>query len=98
MGYYLEVPVLKEKAVYLCENHGATPIGVGVFTSPTFPPPEGKVLICVVDNGPFEAAGICYDDKEFSAFNGTNDFRPRIWLHIDRKDAIALCPKVEGRL
>src|SRR3990167_9029165 len=35
---------------------------------PDWPPPEGQVIVCMVDNGPFRAAGICYDMAEFSEF------------------------------
>lgn len=30
--------------------------------------PRDKALICVVDNGLFEAAGLCYCEKEFEVF------------------------------
>lgn len=37
-------------------------------------------LICVVDNGFFEAAGYCYDEDEFGVFNDSSDIRPKTWL------------------
>lgn len=36
-------------------------------------------LICVVDNGPFAAAGYCYDENEYRVFSHP-DPRPKIWL------------------
>ena len=45
-------------------------------------------LICVVDNGPFEAAGYAFDKEEFEAFNySKNDFRPKTWLIMDKERA-----------
>jgi hypothetical protein len=37
-------------------------------------------LVCVVDNGPFEAAGYCYSEEEFKEFNNPGDWRPKTWL------------------
>jgi hypothetical protein len=37
-------------------------------------------LICVVDNGLFEAAGYCYSEDEFRAFTDPTDHRPKVWL------------------
>lgn len=35
--------------------------------------PEGRgVYVCLVDNGPFTAAGICYNEQEFDAFNAVD--------------------------
>lgn len=66
MGYYIQVPDNKGKAQQLVTIHGAEilpgqPASFGDV-------PEDKALICVVDNGPFEAAALCYDEREFGAF------------------------------
>jgi len=37
-------------------------------------------LVCVVDNGPFAAAGFCYSESEFKAFNQQDDLRHRRWF------------------
>jgi len=43
-------------------------------------------LICVVDNGFFEAAAYCYNEQEFKEFNDPSDNRPKRWLvHPDAK-------------
>lgn len=39
--------------------------------------PDDKGLVCVVDNGMFQAAGYAYDEREFQAFTGIDD-RPKI--------------------
>ncbi len=36
-------------------------------------------LICVVDNGIFDAAGYCYNEGEFKVFSKF-DGRPKTWL------------------
>jgi hypothetical protein len=44
-------------------------------------------LVCVVDNGFFEAAGYCFNENEFEAFNSPSDPRPKIWLvHPDAEN------------
>ena len=37
-------------------------------------------LVCVVDNGAFEAAAYCYSEQEFQAFNEPTDYRQKSWL------------------
>lgn len=42
-------------------------------------------LICVVNNGMFEAATYAYNEREFLYFaDVTKDIRPRVWLTWDR--------------
>ena len=74
MGYYIEVPSPKGKAAQLAEMYGA-----GIMDNPpaTFDDiPEGLALICVVDNGPFEAAALCYSAEEFAEFSTPDDVGP----------------------
>jgi len=92
MGYYIETPLHLNKSSQLATLHGAT------VTTPSFPPPSGKVLVCVVQNGPFDAAGIAYDKDEFDCFNSSDDFRPKTWLLMDKDIVISLCPSVEKML
>jgi hypothetical protein len=72
MGFYIEAPdgVNKQKPQYFHDHHGAE-----LVLSPKFPT-DGSVLVCIVDNGPFEAAGIAF------VFNDPNDPRQKTW----RKD------------
>ena len=46
---------------------------------------DDTALICVVDNGPFEAAGYAYSLREFEAFSRADDDRVRTWLTMDKK-------------
>lgn len=40
-------------------------------------------LVCVVDNGYFEAAAYCFDKNEFKNFTQPEDFRPKRWLILE---------------
>lgn len=89
MGFYIETPVNKGKAEYLVNNHGA------VRLSGYMPVAEAhEVLICVVDNGPFEAAGIMYSLNEVESFNDEQDRRPKEWLLMTKEEVINLHPMV----
>ena len=37
-------------------------------------------LVCVVNNGFFEAAGYCYSPKEFEVFSDATDRRSKRWF------------------
>lgn len=82
MGYYIQVPENKGKAQQLVDLHDATilPMRPEAFEDV----PEGQALICVVDNGAFEAAALCYSREEFVAFTSpdtTSGYqRPRTWV------------------
>lgn len=82
MGYYIQGPTY-DKAQYIQENYG------GELAQPEYPSklPAGKAIICVVDNGFFEAAGFCYDDREFEAFFDPSDHRPKTWVVMDLEKA-----------
>lgn len=87
MGYYIDGPT-KGKAKHIRENHNAELV---FHLVPPSQLPPGKALICVVDNGFFEAAAYCYDDKEYEAFHDKHDVRPKTWLTMDSELARALC-------
>jgi hypothetical protein len=93
MGYYLQTPENLNKAQQLVELYGASPIE----PPKTFDPPKDKFLICVVCNGPFDAAAVCYDTREFNEFSSL-DSRPRSWLLMDRIKVIELIPSIKDQL
>lgn len=54
-------------------------------------PSEFKAdLVCVVDNGYFQAAGYCYSQGEFNAFTEPSDHRPKTWLLYQHAQQTAL--------
>ena len=65
MGYYIQMPKNNDKAQQLVDLHDAA-----ILTKcPTFEEiPRGKALICVVDNGPFEAVALIFDHDELTDF------------------------------
>ena len=79
MGYYINhtkagpLPP-KSKAAALIANEDAVEV-----MSPEFNP--DVALICVVDNGSFEAAGFCFSREEMMEFSKT--YRPTRWLTMD---------------
>ena len=42
-------------------------------------------IVCLVDNGPFRAAAICYNEGEILAFHDPNDSRPKKWFKVSKK-------------
>jgi hypothetical protein len=65
MGYYIEVPKNLNKAQQIQELYGALEIPRPKNLSYL---PADKAIICVVQNGMFDAAAYCYNDGELEAF------------------------------
>ena len=89
MGYYIQGPN-KSKAQYIVSEYDGKIVPAPEKFSDV---PADKAIICVVDNGPFEAAAFAYDEREFDAFKGDengHDRRPRKWVIMDRAKAIEL--------
>lgn len=91
MGYYIEVPERKGKAQQIVELHG----GRILQSAPAF---EGaapdEAIICVVDNGTFEAAAFCYDEREFNVFREPDTLRnPSPPLGVRDMNPIAQRPR-----
>lgn len=94
MGYYIEVERPTQKAKQLVEQYNAEL----VLSPEAFDFSGSDALICVVENGPFDAAAIAYDEAERNDFLPTaRDQRPRTWLKMPKTKAMQLCPQV-GRV
>ena len=86
MGYYIEVPKNKGKAQQIVELYG----GRIALRPPSFEDiTPDEAIICVVDNGPFEAAAFCFDQRELRDFS-FYDGRPRTWVIMNRQKACKL--------
>lgn len=83
MGYYIQTDSNKGKAKFLIENHGAKQITEMVRYADI---PEDKIMVVVVDNVAFEAAGVCVDEGEYKEFV-YNVKRPKWFLLMDKKTA-----------
>jgi hypothetical protein len=84
MGYYIQARCNIGKADIICEEHGAIKIPQPKSFKDVS---EKDGLICVVSNGPFEAAGFCFDEREFREFSDPKDDRPKTWLLMERAKA-----------
>lgn len=73
MGCYVNPPC-GQKEVFLTKE------GNGV-TDPAWPAPEGEMYVCLVDNGPFAAAGIAFCESEFNMFM-RDDGRIKFWFSV----------------
>jgi hypothetical protein len=89
MGLYIEQPGPTGKCEWLL-TQGA----VEVF-HPTSEDAKESVLLCVVNNGAFEACAICYDVKEFDAFSDYQDLRKKRWFRVTRDFAVEQCPRAD---
>lgn len=80
MGYYIQVPENLNKAAQLVAIYQAEiipePLGFDEV-------PEGKGLVCVVQNPGFDAAAYCYSADEFEEFT-RQDGRFKHWLIMDK--------------
>lgn len=84
MGIYIN-PSDQTKEEFL-EEHS------GVVGLPSWPPPVGHVLVCLVDNGPFKAAAVAYSEEEFKEFSHP-DGRPKTWFHVQVEPLWAVIPE-----
>lgn len=94
MGYYIETEACTGKVKAILN---AAP-GSFIMDDPCFDSTGRSVTVCVVDNGPFEAAAVAFSKDELEVFANPNDFRPKTWLSVPRAEAIKLCPHVEHML
>jgi hypothetical protein len=82
MGYYIQGPATG-KAWHILDT-----IGGRIIPQPaTFAPEAGQAIICVVNNGAFEAAGLVWRAAEFVAFTSPDDPRSKIWLSVPKEAA-----------
>lgn len=86
MGYFIHGPD-HGKGEYLVQNHGATRVHQN--TAALSMGEKENAIICVVDNGPFEAAAYAYDRGEFERFS-IEDGRKKAWYIMSRASANAL--------
>jgi hypothetical protein len=90
MGCYINLPMKTSGAEQLVAR-GATIIKRPATFSGI---PEGKVLVCVVQNPTFDAAGVAYDEAEFRRMLSSMGPRDHTWLLLDRSLALSLNPHI----
>lgn len=82
MGYYIQTAQPKNKVAALKRDLGALDITAdeaAFFLKEQMP----GAVICVVDNGEFEAAAYCYNLNAFREFTHPDDPRPKTWLLVE---------------
>lgn len=92
MGFYIETGSNKRKAAWILANTKSRE------TPRAFKGTAEEIPVVVVDNGPFEAAAIAFDQGELDAFTEVGDTRPARFLLVARQDVIKLNPNVEKHL
>jgi hypothetical protein len=96
MGYYIETDKPLNKAQILLDS---IPSAREVTRNKLDFDVTGRtVIVCVVNNGPFDAAAICYSLNELRAFNEPTDYRPKRWLVIPRDEVVKLNRSVADKL
>lgn len=50
------------------------------------------LVVCLVDNGLFTAAGVCYSQRELEAFSDPSDGRMKFWFMVSEADIWKVCP------
>jgi len=92
VGQYIECWPRHGKAALILNEFGGEQISVEtareLISEPELLQAMNQAIVCVVDNGPFEAAAYCPNLQEFETFADTvRDPRPRQFLLLD--DAVA---------
>ena len=87
MGYYIPGPAVG-KGECLVWYHGARARTEEEARAALLS--DDVAPICVVMNGPFEAAALAYSEEEFDCFADPNDRRPKQWYVMDRAKAYEL--------
>lgn len=83
MGYYVNPPEPKE--AWLARE--ATRISTPDSLIPD------KVVVCLVSNGAFTAAGIVYSQQELEAFADSSDTRPKVWYSVEVDKMLDIHPE-----
>lgn len=82
-GLYIQTKVTVGKAAEIVREHKATVLPNVQAARQAFM--EGFGVICVVQNGPFDAAAYCFSMKELEVFADPSDARPKTWLSMSDK-------------
>lgn len=89
MGVYINPPD-QSKEQWLLANAVETPGRRQPKSLGDVPP--GHALVCLVDNGPFTAAAVIYDEGELAAFSDPDDWRPKSWFVVPVRPLCDVAP------
>lgn len=89
MGLYIN-PENMTKEQWLKENYMEMLLAAPPRLPFDFPK---TVHVCLVDNGPFTAAGVIFSQRELEAFSYPSDNRRKIWFLVPYEKIEAVCGK-----
>lgn len=89
MGIYINPP--KETKESYLERKGE------LTETPQSLPGEGRVAVCLVNNGAFTAAGIAFNERELRAFQEPGDYRPRSWYLVPADEDLKAVIRADER-
>ena len=83
MGYYIEGDQLN-KINFIKVNGGreVTQEGATKVVNDT---ESNQAVVVVIDNGMFQAAGYAFSPREFEAFTGSSDTRPKTFMVANKE-------------
>lgn len=81
MGFYINPKDGSSKEDWLKKNGSLLVFGPSEFS---WKDDVEFLPVCLVDNGPFTAAGIAFNEREFQAFNRPDD-RPKEWYKVKKE-------------
>ncbi len=84
MGCYIN-PSNQTKEEFLLDNGVEVQPNNIVWNEKTMP-------VCLVFNGPFTAAAVCFNKEEASHFQLPTDFRLKIWFQVDIEKLLEVSP------
>ncbi len=84
MGYYINPEDMSKEEFLVCK-------GLLLDEAPAVHEADDRTAVCLVDNGPFTAAGICYSADELVVFANPWDYRPKRWYMVKNSDLTEYC-------
>ena len=84
MGYYIN-PEDMSKEEFLVRK------GLILDEAPVVHEADDRTAVCLVNNGGFTAAGICFSADELVEFTNPKDYRPKRWYMVKNSDLAPFC-------
>ena len=84
MGYYIN-PENMTKEEWIAKH--------GVLLTSFYKRQLNKMPVCLVDNGPFKALAIAYNETELKEFLRPDDKRKKVWYLVDVKHLLPYLPE-----
>lgn len=83
MGLYINPPDIAKEEWLMSK-------GTPLPGAPTLHKEGTKFAVCLVNNGPFTAAGVCFSQRELEEFT-SNDGRSKLWFSVEEKNLREVC-------